>query len=366
MKIDQRKRLEELLRYNETMDYNRTCFPEEYGREAVVSNIVKNGSYKVAIYGAGRTGVATYLWIREKGMELDFFIDQKGGREVLNIPVLYMREAGKKFGKENFLVLIAVNLKEYELENIKKELLYNGAKEVIVCKRENYKFEIWSKDILENRDLLLEAFDKLEDEKSREAYAEFFRVKLTRDFYRTEEYDFTEKYFCKELFDISQIDHYVCLGGYTGDSVLRFIDKNGNFESITIFEPQDKYLIQMKENFKYYSSKIQNNIHFISKEAGNSDDWKVASLDECVETVDLISMDIEGAELEAMKGARRIISDQMPILALSAYHKWNDFPQFISFIISCNPNYKFYVRKYRSYSSVPANEIVLYAIPPKS
>ena len=115
MKIDQRKKLEGLLKYNETAACNRTHVPEEYGREAIVSNIVKNGGYRIAIYGAGRMGTAVYLWIKEKKLESDFFIDQNGGGTLLDIPVLPMQEAKEKFGSQPFLVLVAVHTKEYEL-----------------------------------------------------------------------------------------------------------------------------------------------------------------------------------------------------------------------------------------------------------
>ncbi len=369
MKTEYKKKLEELMNYDKTALCNRTYIPEEYGREAIISNIVKNAKYKIAIYGAGRMGIATWLWLKERVLETTFFIDKAGGRgldekvNIFDMPVLNMAAAKEKFEKDSFLVLVAVNRGMVELKNIEKELLYNGAAEVIICDRKNYYVESWSKDILENKVLLLEVLDKLADEESKEAYVEFFRVKLTRDFYRAKEYDFTKKYFCGNLFDMSQIKHYVCLGGYTGDSVLRFIDENSSFDSVVIFEPQDKYLFEMEHNFKYCPMCVRKKIKVIAKEAGNADDWKTASIDQCADKVDLISMDIEGGELEALKGARNTINNEAPVLALSAYHKYDDFPEFIEYISKCNSHYRFYVRKYRSHISVPANEIVLYAIP---
>ena len=41
--------------------------------------------------------------------------------------------------------------------------------------------------------------------------------------------------------------------------------------------------------------------------------------------VDFIKLDVEGAELDTLKGAATTIARFKPILALSAYHKWETF-----------------------------------------
>lgn len=75
--------------------------------------------------------------------------------------------------------------------------------------------------------------------------------------------------------------------------------------------------------------------------------------------VTFIKMDIEGAEVEALHGAARTISEQKPRLAVSIYHKPDDIWTIPRVILSCNPDYKFYVRHY-SFSDY---DTVLYAIP---
>lgn len=74
--------------------------------------------------------------------------------------------------------------------------------------------------------------------------------------------------------------------------------------------------------------------------------------------VTYIKMDIEGAELEALKGAKEIIMKQSPRLAISAYHRSEDIWAIPALIHEYNPNYKFYFRHY----SFSWYDTVLYAV----
>ncbi|MBR0288246.1 MAG: FkbM family methyltransferase [Selenomonadaceae bacterium] len=72
--------------------------------------------------------------------------------------------------------------------------------------------------------------------------------------------------------------------------------------------------------------------------------------------VDFIKMDVEGAELDILKGAATTIARFKPILALSAYHKWEDFWTLTSFIKSIRPDYEFAMRQsYVTPENEPAN-----------
>jgi hypothetical protein len=74
-----------------------------------------------------------------------------------------------------------------------------------------------------------------------------------------------------------------------------------------------------------------------------------------------IKMDIEGGELEALKGARNIIKSAMPILAICVYHKQSDFWEIPLLIRSITEGYRFFLRAY-SWSGF---EVVCYAVPEK-
>jgi FkbM family methyltransferase len=62
-----------------------------------------------------------------------------------------------------------------------------------------------------------------------------------------------------------------------------------------------------------------------------------------VSKVDFIKMDIEGAEIMALNGARQILRRDKPKLAISVYHKWDDLREIPRLIKSIRPDYEFYL-----------------------
>jgi FkbM family methyltransferase len=96
--------------------------------------------------------------------------------------------------------------------------------------------------------------------------------------------------------------------------------------------------------------------------AGGNIDADVVALDEALKgrRVTFIKMDIEGAELAALKGARLIISGQKPKLAICVYHKFEDIWEIPEYIWSLAPEYSLYLRHHSPLST----ETVLYAAPP--
>jgi FkbM family methyltransferase len=71
-----------------------------------------------------------------------------------------------------------------------------------------------------------------------------------------------------------------------------------------------------------------------------------------------IKFDIEGSELDGLKGAKNQIIDNKPRLAICLYHKQDDLFEIPLYIYKLRSDYKFYVRPH---SSMPT-ELVLYCI----
>lgn len=63
--------------------------------------------------------------------------------------------------------------------------------------------------------------------------------------------------------------------------------------------------------------------------------------------VDYIKLDIEGTELEMLRGAAKTITRCKPKMAISAYHKWEDLWTLALYVKSLRPDYEFEFRHYR-------------------
>jgi FkbM family methyltransferase len=82
---------------------------------------------------------------------------------------------------------------------------------------------------------------------------------------------------------------------------------------------------------------------------------------EAIAHVDFIKMDIEGAELEALKGAETTIRIHRPKLAISLYHRLEHFWQIPQFIDSLGLGYQFRLEHF----TIHAEETMLFAEAPR-
>ncbi len=170
-------------------------------------------------------------------------------------------------------------------------------------------------------------------------------------------------------------------GGFLGETAIWFADKVGASGKVYSFEPSEDNFRKMITNIQ--SNKLEMIISGINlglwdgitdlfitdygpasycavKQGGAK--IKATTLDEYVQTeriarVDFIKMDIEGAELHALKGAARTILKFKPKLALSIYHLPEDIYEIPFFIKSLVPQYRLYLsHKYNGW-----HETILFA-----
>jgi FkbM family methyltransferase len=83
---------------------------------------------------------------------------------------------------------------------------------------------------------------------------------------------------------------------------------------------------------------------------------------EGLEQVDFLKMDVEGAELNLLRGARGSIERFAPKLGIAAYHKDDDLVRIPAAIVSLNPAYRLYLA---SFSPIE-DETVLFADSPRA
>jgi len=85
----------------------------------------------------------------------------------------------------------------------------------------------------------------------------------------------------------------------------------------------------------------------------------VSTIDESVgdDRVTFIKLDVEGAELEALKGAKETIRRDKPRLAICVYHKPEDILELPLYLLEVMPEYKFFLR----HETPGIGQTVLYA-----
>lgn len=120
------------------------------------------------------------------------------------------------------------------------------------------------------------------------------------------------------------------------------------------------YGVSDRAGMVYFQSGRKEESKIVRSEDGTAaDSIETVVLDNFLrgERVTFIKMDIEGAELDALKGASRIIKEQKPKLAISIYHRPEDIIEIPKLLMELRPDYRFYIRHY----SLLLNETVLYA-----
>lgn len=171
-------------------------------------------------------------------------------------------------------------------------------------------------------------------------------------------------------------------GVYDLGSTLGFMKWcDGNYNRVFAFEPDEGNYRRCEdrraslEKVSLFHSGLCDrcgNIGFVSGLGGSScienrergtyadSEIKVVDLDSVAkeEEVSFIKMDIEGAEEKALLGAKRIIAEQKPKLAICVYHKPEDIIELPALVLAMRPDYKL---AFRHYSVNSACETVMYA-----
>ena len=305
-------------------------------------------------------------------------------------------ESDATFQKE-FSVILGIGNGYADIKNIATKLKNQGY-EVIYplttlrflylkgIKLENYwmtgDFEIFDRC---NEDIE-SAYNRLADNRSKILFNNILEFRKTGNPFILLEHDPTAlTYLPNDLPWISKnelLQNVIDAGAYDGDTLQAFLQANVIIDNWWCFEPDLKNLQRLKENRKHLEKKVNVTIipcalwsktEVLTFESGGDigtgsaisksgkDTILATSLDEIRDwkNCSLIKMDIEGAELDAIKGGLETIIKNRPKLAISIYHKPTDLWGIINYLDKNLDNYKFYLRSYCEQTF----ETVLYGVP---
>ena len=217
-----------------------------------------------------------------------------------------------------------------------------------------------------------------------------FREELDMKYYVTLSKEI--QYFPTDIDLFRNVDSIKMLdcGDFIGDTVKNLMrystQENLAIDSIVSFEADTSKIEKLKNevckqknthpetNFLVYPAGVwsENTILNFSNDGNSASAVCDASDEGCIQvpvfTLDFtlqgmkpnyIKMDIEGAEQRAIRGARKIIEEYSPVLAICLYHNPKDLWEIPLLIHEINPNYDMYIRVY-GYLGL---ETVLYCVP---
>ena len=343
---------------------------------------IKSSKCETYIWGGGPVAKRTAIWYENNGIAIKgFLIGQDyysegeiiGGRQTFCLET-FISNLDREI---NVIYCIGRNLK-YEINLIDSDRIKNFiiADFSAAFAIEDAELNVWDNSFwYSNKNAIMDIRNGFFDEESKKAFDEWIYQKRTSINWKP--YSNQTQYFEPGVIKFHENETFVDVGGYEGETTIEFFKQSQNISntSAIILEPEKancdiiKEAFSRKTNIKImpYGAWSKYQKIAISSDGSNSTLGHGDGFVEC-DTLDhllkdeyptYIKMDIEGAELEALKGAEKTIKRATPKIAVCVYHKKKDVINIIEFLKGIVPTYNYFFRSYRS----EGIEAVLYAIP---
>ena len=290
---------------------------------------IRKGSHCL-IYGAGVAGHYLAGRFKHFGVLIDAFIDPDGSKgpvdEQTGIKVITEKELGENkalYGGETLIISYPV---KPVADEVKKRLIDSIG--------------------IDEKNILMAIFDL------RNNQGQYF-----------------------DYFEARENEVFVDCGCFDGATCYNFAGWCGHkgFDHIYSFEADPKNFEKSKEIlaplgkcdlYPYGTADVSKKVYFaadafetsciISREEAEKrnfegvEEIETVALDDVLagKRITYIKMDIEGAEYEALLGARKLIMENRPRMAISVYHKFEDFVTLANLVLEMHPDYRIAFRHY--------------------
>ena len=353
----------------------------------------------IVLLGAGGLGRRAVSGLRSHGHALLAFADNapsRQGTEIDGVPVLSPEQAARRFGGEAaFVVTIWGANSPHRFAHSRTQLQALGCDVVVPFPPLFWKYAeallpFYLQDLpsrlLERREDVLRGFDLWEDDASRAEYVAQVRLRVAADFDGLSHPVAHPQYFPTDLFEWHDDEWIVDGGAYDGDSIRALIALyGGRFGHVLALEPDPANFSRLLETVRALPEAARSKIdceqialsaepttlHLDATGTASS----AASAEEATGTVaveartidalvgeatpTLIKLDIEGFEIEALRGAQETIDRHAPVLAVCVYHQQDHLWRIPLLMRHRRPDYALFLR--------PHNEegwdLVCYAVP---
>lgn len=332
---------------------------------------------RISLMGAGFHGMHAAAWLRREGFQPVAFFDNgrdKQGTRSAGLPVLGVEAYDA--AAHGFVLITARHVVPTLAAQLSALGIPHLSYDAFFVARHLSFFEAFRRDWLA-------------DARSREVLDHLLLAMLTGSAEPCSAISEPDQYFALPRFRAGREERFVDAGAHDGDSVAAFLEAhNGSFARIWAFEPTAEPFDalraaiaslatrwgfepdritpvragvgEMSGHLTLAPSRGQPRSNQLIAEAdADGEAVPVVHLDRLLagEPVTFLKADIEGMELAMLKGARATIARDRPKLAISLYHKMEDWLDIPALIRAIDPSYRFALRHH----SPSLMETVLYA-----
>jgi FkbM family methyltransferase len=362
---------------------------------STLSSLVSESDGTVVIFGAGKLGMMCYEALKAKGIYIRAFCDNSPsllGTRLQDVPVLSPEAAIAEAG-ETALFVVAIwsgtgtDFMADRLAFLKKSgcrhvttfpaVLWANGKRLLPF----YSLELPT-DVLSNREHFFSLAELLEDELSLLVLEASLKRRLFGQFPRTS--ITSPQYFPADIFRPITQEVFVDGGAYTGDTLAAFLRFcGGTFCRYIAVEPDPRNWSELCSFIANQSPLLSSRLNALP--VALYSDRKTISFDTLgattssisagegfsavqampldsvsgAEGVTFVKLDIEGAEMQALLGAEKLLAKNRPLVAVCVYHHSEDIWMLPLELNRQMPDHAIFLREH----GIDGWEMVCYCVP---
>jgi len=325
------------------------------------------------VYGSGSFALNLVQILNKHGYQVQGFLDHQTNSNVLmDMPTIEAEDI-TPHNRLNVVIIIGIHNRDADINKIILKLNNLGFKNIVtpIDIYDNFfdelgtRFWLTQRSFYKNHEEIIEtAYNLLCDEKSKDYFEAIMNFRINGDYSKLPEPDIVNQYFPIDIMKITNPLRLIDCGAFDGDTLRLIINHGLPLEAVAAFEPDQFNFLKLVKTVQSHNipnailwpcgvfSKTTQMFFSPDNNEGGSISNNGTSLIQCVSLNDaipnfsptMIKMDIEGAEIEALLGAKDIILKHKPLLAISVYHQPEHIWEIPVLIASWNLGYKFYIR----------------------
>ena len=332
----------------------------------------------IAIYGAGNCGRKVAGLARAHGLEVNAFLDSREELTTCDgIPCFLPGSTeATHLARTGIPVVVAIFNYATDTRPIARLLAGRGFDRVLSYQEfhelygEAPDFWLTKRSYYQGRSVeVLEGFDLLDDDISRQVYHDCLAYRLNFDPESLGDPDSERHYLPSDLPPPASPMRLLDCGAFTGDTISLFLRNGIQLEAVVAFEPDPLNYALLCANVAGFANQLGQSLLV---PCGTGDRTRMAGFSagagagsaiggESIATIQVVALDdilasfsptfikldIEGAEPLALRGAVKTIRRSLPRLAVSVYHSPDHLWTILKLIRELEPRYRLALRHHQ-------------------